>query len=65
MIDLLQKAYDPLNRGHIDRQIKKLFAKVDDSPADNALTLDEVQNHADTFADMRLLDAEKVLHEEM
>ncbi|CAF0718914.1 unnamed protein product [Adineta ricciae] len=63
--DELLKAYDPLNRGHIDRQIKKLFSKVDDSPADNALSLDEVQNHADTFADMRLLDAEKVLHEEM
>jgi hypothetical protein len=42
-----------------------LFSAVDDSPKDNSLSLDEIQKHANIFADMRLLDAEKGLHEEM
>lgn len=54
-----------MNRVHIDRQIKKLFEKADDSPADGSLSLSEVQKHADVFTDMRILDAERVLHEEM
>jgi len=60
----LQRAYDPINRVHISNQINKLFSKVDDSPSDNVLSLDEVQKHADVFADMRILDTEKSLHEE-
>ena len=54
-----------MNRGHVNREIKKLFSKVDDSPTDGALSLEEVQRHADIFADMRILDAENVLHQEM
>ncbi|CAF0847364.1 unnamed protein product [Adineta steineri] len=61
----LLHAYDPMNRIHIDRQIKKLFSKVDDSPADGSLSLNEIQKHADIFTDLRILDTERVLHEEM
>ncbi len=63
--DELLKAYDPMNRVHINNQIKKLFLKVDDSPSDNVLTLNEIQKHADIFTDMRILDTEKALHDEM
>ncbi|UJR07816.1 hypothetical protein I4U23_012099 [Adineta vaga] len=63
--DELLNAYNPLNRVHINNQIKKLFAKVDDLPSDNFLSLDEIQKHADVFTDMQLLDTEKALHEEM
>ena len=54
-----------MNRVHIKNQIKKLFSKVDDSPTDNALSLNEIQKHADVFTDMHILDTEKALHEEM
>ena len=54
-----------MNRAHINKQIKQLFSKVDDSPKDDSLSLKEIQNHADIFTDMRLLDAERALHEEM
>jgi hypothetical protein len=54
-----------MNRAHISKQIKKLFFKVDDSPKDESLSLNEIQKHADIFTDMRILDAERVLHEEM
>jgi len=54
-----------MNRAHISKQIKKLFLKVDDSPKDESLSLNEIQKHADIFTDMRILDAERVLHEEM
>ncbi|CAF1347028.1 unnamed protein product [Adineta ricciae] len=63
--DELLHAYDPLNRVHISNQIKKLYSKVDDSPSDNLLSLNEIQKHADVFTDMQLLDTEKALHEEM
>ncbi|CAF2114736.1 unnamed protein product [Rotaria magnacalcarata] len=63
--DELLKAYDPMNRVHINNQIKKLFEKVDDSPADNVLTLNEIQKHSDVFTDMSILDTEKALHDEM
>ncbi|CAF4270263.1 unnamed protein product [Rotaria socialis] len=63
--DELLKAYDPMNRVHINNQIKKLFEKVDDSPSDNVLTLNEIQKHSDVFTDMRILDTEKALHDEM
>ncbi|CAF1034990.1 unnamed protein product [Adineta steineri] len=63
--DELLRAYNPLNRVHINNQIKKLFSKVDDSPSDNVLTLNEIQKHADVFTDMQILDTEKALHEEM
>ena len=63
--DELIKAYDPLNRVHINNQIKKLFSKVDDSPTDEQLTLDEIQKHADVFTDMKILDTEKALHDEI
>ena len=46
-------------------KIKKLFEKVDDSPSDGVLTLDEIKKHADVFTDMRILDTEKALHDEM
>jgi hypothetical protein len=54
-----------MNRVHINNQIKKLFSKVDDAPSDNVLTLNEIQKHADVFTDMRILDTEKALHDEM
>jgi hypothetical protein len=54
-----------MNRVHINNQIKKLFTKVDDSPADDFLSLNEIQKHADVFTDMRILDAGNALHEEM
>ncbi|CAF4038002.1 unnamed protein product [Rotaria sp. Silwood2] len=63
--DELLKAYDPMNRVHISNQIKKLYEKVDDSPSDNVLTLNEIQKHADVFTDMRILDTEKALHDEI
>lgn len=63
--DELLKAYDPMNRVHISNQIKKLFSRVDDTPSDNVLTLEEIQKHADVFTDMRILDTEKALHDEM
>jgi len=63
--DELLKAYDPMNRVHINNQIKKLYSKVDDDPKDNVLSLNEIQKHADVFTDMKILDTEKALHEEM
>jgi len=54
-----------MNRVHINNQIKKLFSKVDDSPTDNFLTLNEIQKHADVFTDMQILDTEKALHDEI
>ena len=54
-----------MNRAHINIQIKKLFSRVDDNPKDDFLSLDEVQNHADVFADMRLLDSMSGVHQEM
>jgi hypothetical protein len=54
-----------MNRVHINKQIKKLFSKVDDSPKDGSLSLNEIQKHAEIFTDMSILDAERVLHEEM
>lgn len=45
--------------------MKKLFSKVDDDPNDGYLSLDEIQNHADVFADMRILDSINGIHEEM
>ncbi|CAF3037391.1 unnamed protein product [Rotaria sp. Silwood2] len=38
----LLKAYDPMNCIHISNQIKTSFEKVDDSPSDNVLTLNEI-----------------------
>lgn len=63
--DELIKAYDPMNRVHINNQIKKLFSKVDDSPKDDLLSLEEIQKHADVFTDMKILDTEKALHDEI
>lgn len=54
-----------MNRVHIDNQIKKLFGLVDDSPADQSLSLEEIQKHADVFTDMHILDTDKALHDEM
>ena len=54
-----------MNRVHIDIQIKRLFSQVDDSPTDNSLSLNEIQKHADIFTDMRMFDADRVLHDEM
>jgi len=54
-----------MNRIHMNIQIKRLFAKVDDSPKDELLSLAEIKKHADVFTDMRLLDAVKVLHEDI
>ena len=61
----LQKAYDPMNRAHINIQVNRVFEKVDDSPGDDALSLNEIQSHAHVFTDMRILDTDEVLHEEM
>lgn len=63
--DELLKAYDPMNRAHIKQQISRLFSKVDDSPSDDHLSLEEIQKHADVFSDMRLVNLESSLHEEM
>lgn len=60
-----QKAYQPINRVHVIKQIKKLFVKVDDAPQDHILTLEEIQNHADAFTDPYILETEKVLHDEI
>ena len=38
---------------------------MDDDPQDNYLSLDEIQNHAAVFADMRILDSINGIHEEM
>ena len=54
-----------MNRVHIKNQINKLYEKVDDSPLDSFLSLNELQKHADAFTDMRILDTEKALHDEM
>ena len=61
----IQKAFDPRNRLHINTEIKKLFAKVDTSPQDEKLSLQEIQQHADVFTDMRILDTERALHDEI
>ncbi|CAF0908498.1 unnamed protein product [Adineta ricciae] len=61
----LVKAYDPMNRAHINIQVNRLFEKVDDSPRDDTLSLNEIQRHAHVFADMRILDTDEVLHDEM
>ncbi|CAF3921609.1 unnamed protein product [Rotaria sp. Silwood2] len=63
--DELLQAYNPMNRVHIDMQIKKLFSKVDDSPTDNLLSLKELKRHADVFTNMRILDADEILHDEV
>ncbi|CAF1504989.1 unnamed protein product [Rotaria sp. Silwood1] len=63
--DELLQAYNPMNRVHIDMQINKLFSKVDDSPKDKSLSLEEIKKHADVFTDMRILDADGALHDEM
>ncbi|CAF2536738.1 unnamed protein product [Rotaria sp. Silwood2] len=63
--DELLKAYDPMNRVHISNQIKKIFEKVDDSPSDYVLTLNEMQKHADLFTDMRILDTKRALYYEI
>ncbi|CAF3596578.1 unnamed protein product [Adineta steineri] len=63
--DEITKAYDPINRVHINIQVKRLFSKVDDSPADDSLSLKEIQKHADIFTDLSLLNTDRVLHEEM
>ncbi|CAF3821286.1 unnamed protein product [Rotaria sordida] len=62
--DELLQAYNPMNRVHIDMQIKKLFSKVDDSPKDNSLSLREIKKHANIFTNMNMLDADGVLHDE-
>ena len=54
-----------MNRVHISNQIKKLFSKVDDTPADKKLSLKEIQKHADVFTDIQILDTEKALHVEI
>lgn len=54
-----------MNRVHIENQIKKLFLKVDDSPKDDSLSLEEIQKHADVFTDMHIIDTDKALHDEM
>ena len=54
-----------MNRVHIDNQIKKLFVKVDDSPKNELLSLDEIRKHADVFTDMHILDTDQALHDEM
>ncbi|CAF0814527.1 unnamed protein product, partial [Didymodactylos carnosus] len=60
----LEHFMDPRNKSHINNQITKLFSKVDDEPDDEHLSLDEIENHADIFIDLRLLDIEKALHNE-
>ena len=64
-LDSFQKAFDPRNRIHIGHAIKDLFDKVDTSPKDQRLSLDEVLKHADVFIDTRILDPERALHEDM
>lgn len=54
-----------MNRGYISLQVKKLFSKVDDPPKDDLLSLDEIEKHADVFADMRILDTIRTIHEEI
>ena len=54
-----------MNRVHIGNQIKKLFLKVDDSPKDDLISLEEIRKHADVFTDMHILDTDKALHDEM
>lgn len=47
------------------KEIKKLISKLDDSPNDEKLSLDEIKKHASVFTDIRILDIEKALHDEM
>lgn len=61
----LTKAFDPRNRRHISKEIQKLMTKIDDSPKDERISLEEIEKHVEDFTDIRVLDAEKVLHDEM
>ena len=63
--DSFQKAYNPLNRAHINIQIKRLFSQVDDTPKDDHLSLEEIQNHAEVFTDMQFFDSDGGSHQEM